>query len=244
MLKRKITGIILLITLAAFISITTTRCYDDNDKEARVTIHLERNDLAAMGIQPKKYFIDRVLQFFSTPVEAASSWNGGHYDLTLNVTCPSFEPISVIIPAGTNEYSLIIPSANNVTFAITSYYDVGGFKNWGGYKNLNLGPGDQDIKINMIPITIISNISSGGTWIEIQWSTTPLDIVTGYSIYRSTDPNGPYSKIAIVPGNTSDIYTDNDPTLKELIIYYYKISVNTANETGFLSDYDSGQLMF
>nr|HPJ43243.1 hypothetical protein [Spirochaetota bacterium] len=71
MFSRKITGIMIILLLAAGIAITTTRCYDDKN-EARVTIHLERNDLAAMGIQPQpeKHFIDRVLEFFSTRAEA------------------------------------------------------------------------------------------------------------------------------------------------------------------------------
>jgi hypothetical protein len=48
MFSRKIYGIMIILLLAAGVAITTTRCYDDKN-EARVTIHLERNDLAAMG---------------------------------------------------------------------------------------------------------------------------------------------------------------------------------------------------
>jgi len=61
----KIFGIIFMLFITtASAAILSTGCYDDN--EARVTIHLERNDLEALGIQPEKHFVDKVLEFFST----------------------------------------------------------------------------------------------------------------------------------------------------------------------------------
>jgi len=239
MFSRKITGIMIILLLAAGIAITTTRCYDDKN-EARVTIHLERNDLAAMGIQPQpeKHFIDRVLEFFSTPAEAASTWDGGHYDLTLSIICSSFETITVIIPAGTNQYSLILPTANNVTFTITSYYDTGGFKNWGGHKTLNLGPGDQDITINMIPMVYISNAFGGTSDISLEWySTSASGNTQSYNIYRSTSSNGTYLFIKNVLPTSSPESTIDIPSPGT---YYYRITVVTTNgEEGVPCDYRS-----
>ncbi len=236
MFSRKALGIMMIIALAAGVAITTTRCYDD-DKDARVTIHLQRNDLAYTGQQHEKHLIDRVLEFFSTRAFAVTGWDGTHYDLTLSVSSPSFQTVTYSIPLSVTQYSLVIPSANDTTFKATCVSVIGGgYKNWGGHKTLNLGPGDQDITLNMIPMTQIT--ASNGTSISLSWEATDSSGNTlSYNIYRSTSADGEYILIKNVTPATALSTTDTPPAAGT---YYYKISVvSTSGEEGVLSDPDS-----
>jgi hypothetical protein len=241
MLNRKITGIFLIIALAAGISITTTRCYDDNDdKEARVTIHLERNDLAALGIkpQPEKHFIDRVLEFFSTPAEAAF-WSPDHLNnLTLTVSSDSFENIIFTIPANASTYSTVIPSGNNITLTIThAYFDFDSGKNqinWGGETTTNLGPGDNDISIQMKPTTWLTSISPSTGVLYVNWKqdTNIYPYVSSINVYRSTSIQGPYTFRV----NQSISSTYNDTSVTVGMTYYYKIRAISAYGESILSE--------
>ncbi|HOP64894.1 MAG TPA: hypothetical protein PK906_16065 [Spirochaetota bacterium] len=227
MQKRKFYTIIILLVLAAGVALTTTMCYDDNDKDARVTIHLERNDIAYMGIQPEKHFIDRILEFFSTRAEAGG-WDDDRTDLTLTVTSDSFYDLTFALPSEAETFTTTVPSGNNITFTITNYFDTIGYgyqKGWGGHTTLNLGPGDQDIEIKMIPMTWITNVN------PVQWYGLS-QYITSYNLYKSTDENGPYSKI--VSNTTLTSYTDNDVSAGHT--YYYRVSVNNENGEGVLSD--------
>lgn len=237
MFSRKIFGIIIILLLAAGIAITTTRCYDDKN-EARVTIHLERNDLAAMGIQPQpeKHFIDRVLEFFSTPAYAVdpADWLDNHSEsgctVTLYVSSPSHEDQEYIIPYDANEYTIIVPSSINTTFTIVSKYS--GQNNWGGKKTLNLGPGEQDITIKMIPMTYFSYLQ-GSTMYWTEFNLTPVPAnASSYNIYRSDSINGTYSLITTLSISTISF---TDPSIISGNTYYYKISVSGSDGEGVLS---------
>lgn len=223
MFNKKVYGIMIIIALAAGISITTTRCYDD-DKDARVTIHLERNDLANMGIQPEKRLIDRVLEFFSTPAYAVAGWDSTHGSLTLKVINESSEELTYSIPTGATTYTVEIPSGNNITLEVTSYTTGGAVStNWGGHTTVNLGPGEQDITIYMIPMTIIIG-AGGSTSLDVNWE--PTSFVTIYNIYRSTSSSGPFALIG-----TDTVPPYNDTTALSGVTYYYRISiVNTSGE--------------
>jgi len=238
MFSKKSLGIIILAVLIAGVAFTFTRCYDDS--EARVTIHLERNDLAFNKDIKQKRIIDRVLEFFSTPAYAVAVWDSSQSDLKLTVTSLAFDDKIYIIPVGTTEYSLLIPSGSTVIFTATCRPLAGIYDNWGGITVADLTPGEQSITLKMIPITALSYYDSGASWIELTWDTTILTKVTGYTIYRSTNANGPYYKIGIISGNTNSIYRDEDPELVSGITYYYKLSVNTADGTGLMSNYASG----
>jgi len=202
MFSRKITGIMIILLLAAGIAITTTRCYDDKD-EARVTIHLERNDLAAMGIQPQpeKHFIDRVLEFFSTRAEAGGWQDIRTNDLTLTVSSPSFEDKIFTLPAGTTTYSISIPSSNDVTITVTHEYweTFSGTpayqKNWGGEITIDLGPGDTEVPIQMKPMTWITDVTVATGLLVTWYSSSIHSSVTSYNLYRSLSINGPYTII-------------------------------------------------
>jgi hypothetical protein len=206
MFSRKITGIMIILLLAAGIAITTTRCYDDKN-EARVTIHLERNDLAAMGIQPQpeKHFIDRVLECFSTRAEASIGWEDIRTNnLALTITSPSFEKISLTLPAGTTTYSIVIPSSKNVKFTVThefpsmvTYTDE---KNWGAHSTIDLGSGEQDINLKMIPMTYIISVILEEP-IQVNWETANMySTIVSYKLYRSKSADGDYEFI----GTTSN----------------------------------------
>jgi len=244
MFSRKITGIMIILLLAAGIAITTTRCYD-NDKDARVTIHLERNDLAAMGIQPQpeKHFIDRVLEFFSTRAEASTSspWNSirqtSSCTVTLQVSGSSIKTYS--IPYDATQYTVIIPSANNITLTIIS--SISNNKNWGGHTTVDLGPGDHDITIKMIPMTRIGFIEVNVSSINlgVDYFSTPPSNATSLNVYISNSINGPYSKVETVPiGNFDEWtpYTDNKSSFISGTIYYYKLSISGSDGEGVLSD--------
>lgn len=239
MFSRKIFGIMIILLLAAGIAITTTRCYDDKN-EARVTIHLERNDLAAMGIQTKKHFIDKVLQFFSTPACAWSGWYYGIGELTLKITSTSFEEKTFLIPQSATTYTVTVPSAENVRFEVTSYITEGETgsipKNWGGHSTLSLGPGDQDITINMIPMTLITGVD-GTSPIEVTWITENIpSYVTAYKVYRSINVNGPYTYINSVTiiGALTTSYSDSSISLGQT--YYYRISPVSTYGEGVMCD--------
>lgn len=237
MFSRKIFGIMIILLLAAGIAITTTRCYDDKN-EARVTIHLERNDLAAMGIQPQKHFIDRVLEFFSTPAYAVDppDWLDNHSEsgctVKLYIRSSSYEEQEYSIPYNATEYSVIIPSSNNTTFTLISRYS--GQNNWGGKKTLNIGPGEQSITIAMIPMSYFSYLEAGSTlyWTEFLSNPAPSN-ASSYNIYRANSINGPYTLIKTLSISTVS-FTDN--TLVPGNNYYYKISISGSDGEGVLSD--------
>lgn len=233
MFSRKIFGIMIILLLAAGIAITTTRCYDDKN-EARVTIHLERNDLAAMGIQPQKHFIDKVLEFFSTPAYAVFGWDGTHYALTLSVSSPSFETFTFNIPLGVTQYSLIIPSGNNTIFTATCVSITGGgYKNWGGEKIIDLGPGEQDLQLTILPMVNLG-VSSDTSTVYLSWdSSSDFTGTQSYNLYRSTEIDGKYSFLKNIVDTTTPNTTDVKPVSGR---YYYKLSVVTTYGEGVKSD--------
>jgi len=222
----KIFGIIFMLFITtASAAILSTGCYDDN--EARVTIHLERNDLAFQKELKQKRVIDKILEFFSTPAEAVTAppWIETHGDLTLLIKSSSFETKSFSIPTPDVTYTVVVPAVNQVTFEVISISGV--TKNWGAHTTIDLIPGDQDVNINMIPIPQINLL--GG---DIAWSDTSLSTNTqSYNLYRSNSSNGPYS---LLINTVSNGYSYSPPSGTT----YYKVSImSTSGEEGVLSDY-------
>lgn len=240
MFSRKIFGIMIILLLAAGVAITTTRCYDD-DKDARVTIHLERNDLAAMGIQPKKHFIDRVLEFFSTRAEAGGWQDIRTNDLTLTISGHSYEDKVFTLPSGTTTYSISVPPANDLTITAThEYWETYSGppdayeKNWGGEIKIDLGPGDHEVSIQMKPMTWITNVSVA-TGLLVSWYSSSIhSSVSSYNLYRSLSIDGPYTKIYTSPSSAISSYTDTATVVGTR--YYYRLSTNSTYGEGVMSD--------
>lgn len=236
MFKQKIFGIVLVIILAgAGGVIFNTGCYDDS--EARVTIHLERNDLAGNSLQKDKRIIDRVLEFFSKKAEASAGWDGTHGPLTLTVTSSNFETLIFSIPATAISYTVVIPIHNNVKFEIYSTTSANNVpKNWAGGAIADIVVGDNNINLTMLPMTKISSfLGSPGSipTLTIYWeSSSPM--VTSYKIYRATSPEGSFVNIGSTAG-TSFVDSTGTPN----VLYYYRISTVSTLGESVLCDYSS-----
>lgn len=233
MLKIKISGIIVVLFITATsAAIFNTGCYKDTN-EARITIHLERHDLAFQKEMKQKKIIDRVLEFFSTPAYAGSTWFDVRDDLTLIVTGETFTEKIFTLPANSTTYSIILPANENVKFRITSQYttDFNGVqKNWGGETIVFLSSGESDVIVKMLPMTFITGLG-GSTEINISWLTMGIPAyVTTYNVYRSTSADGTYSYIG---SNASFLM---DITALSGITYYYRVSAVTSYGEGIMSD--------
>jgi len=213
-----------------------TGCYQD-DNDARVTINLNRSDLALFNKPASdKRVVDRVLEFFSTPAYAVSGWDSTHGPLTLTVSGPSIDTSVFSIPQSSVSYTVTVPAVNNVTFEIYSTTTLNAVpKNWGGRATLSLYPGDQDITIMMIPMTKISTISGFGL-MSINWEPISAGIsnASSYVIYRSDSVDGNFVKITEIFNIGTTNYTD--PSVIIGMPYYYRISVNGINGEGILCD--------
>lgn len=231
--RQKVIGITVVIILFLVSAvILSSGCYNDN--EARVTIHLERNDLAFQKNRIQKGFIDRVLAFFSTPAEAVSvdPWTDVHGDLTLVISSSEFETKIFSLTADTTVFTAIIPAVSGVNFTITSEYL--GIKNWGGHKTLDISPGEQDLVLKMIPMTYFYD-SGAGNWMI--WN--PISPVQSnsdsYIIYRSDSPDGPFTELVKISNIATGYYEDTFNLIMDNT-YYYKIAVSGSDGDGVLSD--------
>lgn len=237
----KIFGIIMMLLMAIVSAVILNNgCYKD-DNDARVTIYLQRNDLALKNDQYKTNIIEKVFQFFSTRAEAFSpEWQDiRSNDLTLIVSSPFLENRIYVIPANSTIYSVIIPVAKSVTFTIThKYFDnlvtSTDQKNWGGEVTVDLVSGDQDLSIKMIPMTWISSISvaTGPPSIQLYWVINSIhSSVSSYNIYRSTSLEGPYFLLA---NTASRPYYDTSAVIGTR--YYYRISTSSIYGEGVKCD--------
>lgn len=238
-IKKTLTAIILMLAFSGA-ALFTLNCYKDD--ETRVTINLVRNDLAAMGIQPEPELsiIDRVLNFFSTPAEAGATWSDMRTDIILTVTSDSVGEITFTLPANATSFSTTLPSGSVTEFTIRSWYMDGATSKdqvyWGGQVNVLLQPGDQDISIQMKPMSWIWMASPSTGSVYLSWVTGGYQTLyqpSSYNIYRSTSLNGTYDKIA------SEVTSFTDSSATGLVIgstYYYKISTNTIYGESILSE--------
>jgi hypothetical protein len=240
-MKRNIVKILILILAITSVSIFSSSCYNDGDTV--VKIHLVRNDLAAMGIKPEleSGIIDKILNFFSTRAEAAPTWNASKSDLTLTITSDSFDTMQFTIPATATSYAVTLSPSSIATFTITSETDWGPSlniqKNWGGHTTTELIQGNQDITIQMLPMTYISSISPPST-VTIYWATVSMhSSVISYNVYRSTSIDGNYTFFTTT---TNSFAPDSMPS----ITYWYKVSTicdlgDGIQREGVLSDPDT-----
>jgi hypothetical protein len=210
-----------------------------NSDEATVTIRLQRNDVF---LQPykEKPFMDRILEFFSTPAYAAPSWDGTHGDLTLIVSSPNLSgDLTFFMPPGATVYTVTIPAVDQVTLTVVSETESLGYKNWGGHTTLNLVPGSKvNLTLAMIPMT--ASWSPSATSGSISFWLYSIDTLNSYNalsffIYRSTSPQGPYERIATGINLSTMFYTDTY-ALVPGTTYYYRISVNSSDGEGVMCD--------
>ena len=242
MYYRKISAVIIIFTLSlASVLIFNSGCFISDD-ETRVTINLQRNDLGFNNYIPEKRLIDRILEFFATRAEAVTAqlWSDVKGDMTLTISSSSFDNKVFDIPASTTSYTVIIPAVSNVTFTL-----VTSSKNWGGHSTVSLAPGEQELLIKMIPMVAFWNKEGSYPSYNLHFYTfyddgfggtpppTPGN-VDGFYIYRASDINGQYAKIATENIN-STFFTEID-ALETGSTYYYKISVFGCDGEGVLSD--------
>ncbi len=231
--------ILLLITASTII--LSTSCYKDDD-ESRITIHIERYDLAGSTATVEKRFIDRILEFFSTQAEASAIWSATKVNLTLSITSDTIGKLEFTIPPAATTYTITVPSGNSTTFTVNSTWDSiynGIQKNMGGEVKVNLLPGDQDLTIQVKPMSFISSVAApfvGGPGLTVQWLVSGMhNSVSAYKLYRSTDPDGPYTNILTTGAGT---YTDTAITVG--VRYYYRVSTFGSMGESIPSDIVSG----
>ncbi len=234
----RIMAVLVVITVLGLI--LNTGCYQ-NDSDARVTIHLERYDLSSKEVQGDKRFIDRILEFFSTPAEAGAFWSNVKTNLTLTVENAIDGKLEFILPPNAASYSIVIPSGIT-TFTIISKWDSiynGIQKNQGGELAISLQPGDQDITIQVKPMTYIVSVAAplvGGPGLSIQWLISGMhSSVSSYKIYRSIDPNGAFT---LLTSTTASSLIDTSIVVG--VRYYYRVSTNGTLGESILSDIVSG----
>lgn len=240
-MKRNISGLLMLAVLISIFSLAG--CLNNN--EARVTIHIQRNDLALQQkSEQKKFFIDRILEFFSSPAYGfIPQWSDSRLSMKLVVKSSSNGEKTYNLPDAATEYSVIIESDNNVTFTITSEGDDNSGtstmrKMWGGEAIFDISAGeDKSISIQMKPMTWIISVGGSTDLFVSYMSTNMHSSVSNYYVYRSNNPNGLYSRITTVPTSTNP-YTDS--TAVSGITYYYKVSTNGTHGEGVKCDALSG----
>ncbi len=238
MFNRNISKIIILLITISTVALFSSSCYDE-DGDAVVTIHLERNDLAAMGITPERELgiIDKILNFFSTRAEAAS-WSDDKTNMTLRVTSGCFDEKTFTLPSGATSFTTTLPSGCETTFIITTGATVAQ-KRWGGQISINLIPGEQDFKIQMIPMSWIYTADGSGH-LQLYWinSGFPVGLITSYNIYKSSTINGTYVKVG------PNVTTYNDTSAIIGVTYYFRISTNSIYGESVLSDPFPGSRMY
>ena len=226
MINKNITRILVLLLIITA-SVLTSSCYNDENGDAVVTIHLERNDLAANGIQYKEGIIDKILNLFSSRAEASGTiWPSGKSNLILSITSDSFDKKTFTIPPASTSYTITLPAESTAALTITSNDDWNIYttdpnqKNWGGQTTSTFKSGEQDITIQMLPMTYITSAyRSTNNTINFIFTNSPdymPTTVKSYKLYRSASIDGSY--VYVKPTTTSPV---NDTVGGA---YYYRVS--------------------
>lgn len=183
-------------------------------------------------------FFEKVFRWFVPNAYAGVIWYPDLSTITVKITAPDLESIEFNIPKTETQISLEIPAGPERKITVIGYYSGMPGKNWGGHVEVNLSPGDEiDTQINMLPMTVIWNISASAG-VSMSWAAVAnKGNITNYNIYRATAPEGQYAKVlSAAYGQTGGV--DNNALLSKTT-YYYKICVATATSEGELSDYVS-----
>jgi hypothetical protein len=243
MLRNKIFRIIIVLFLTtASAAILSTGCYQD-ERDARVTINLQRNDLAENGIRQGKHLIDRILEFFSSPLEASFGWDDTHGPLTLTVSGSNIDTLIFSIPQTAESYTLTVPAVNNVNFVIYSTTTLNAVpKNWGGQITTSLSPGEQNLAIKMIPMTKVSTAGFGNMTVSWEPISAGIPNASSYRVYKSDSIDGTFTLLIEIfnIGTTSYI----DPAALVGVSYYYRVSVNGSDGEGVMCDPVAGTRVY
>ena len=236
MQKRSIIILLIMLMLAPVFTLTCSR-----DDTAIVRIQLK--NVPQSTAHTANSIFERVFRWFVREAWAMSSWVTIPESLKVIITAPDLEDISFEIPPSETSLTLELPSGSARKIAVYGYTTVSSFgKNWGGYAELNLNPGDDvDVQIDMLPVMKIDSTNSYqlSTYIQLQWFQVQSGTygIIGYNIYRSDFPEGPYFAVGSASGVSAYRFNDNSITFAENTYYYYKVSAYTDTTEGEFSEY-------
>ncbi len=221
-MKRK--GILaLLIVLALGTGLTLLNRCSGGDM---ATVRIKFNHYYQTTSYSNRNWVDRILGFFSTKAFAGMTWSPNLGSLGLSVTGQGMSAILVSIPSGSSEFTIDVPSGSARTFTVTNTLADTGSNvptNWKGKATIDLSPGSETaLTINMIPVTRIWMITPSTGTADIYWATITGVPISGYRVYRSLNPDGPYTEIPNSPTESNSI---GDSGLSAGTTYYYTISV-------------------
>jgi len=217
------------------------------------TFNCSRDDVAIVRIQLKNVpqsaarnensIFERVFRWFVTEAWAMTSWEPDPQSLQVLITAPDLEDISFEIPPSEKSLTLELPSGSARRITVYGTTTANSFgKNWGGHAELNLNPGDEvDVQIDMLPVMKIESTNSRqiSNYLQIRWYQVQSGTygITGYKIYRSDFPEGPYFAVGSVSGASAYQFDDKSIPFAENTYYYYKVSAYKSTSEGELSEY-------
>lgn len=233
-MNRRIIVIAISFLFTVSAALTLVQC--DHSGMARVTIHIQ-NDMYA---QQDDSVIDKILKLVSTEAYALNAWTDhSSGEILLTISGPGMSTIETSLSPMESAFTTEVPAG--VERTIQLIHDNGGLyapeprKPYGGKKTVTLDPGDNDVQIEMLPMTEISSVDPG-SMLTVNWVSVSSVTINGYNVYRSLEPDGEYTFIgATGDNNLSDGDVETGKT------YYYKVSVIGSNgEEGLKCEYDSG----
>jgi len=199
----------------------------------RVTIQLKPNQQALK--HNENQWLSKIFYIFYKKAYAFTVWDSVRNEVLVVIEGSDMTTIEVSIPPLQTSYTIEVPSGSQRIFSVYGINtDNSQGKNWGGKVITDLPPGaDTTINIYMIPLPteITPSLAAG---IRLTWY-APSGI-QGYYIYRATNLNGPYIKIATITTPATEQFDDLDPELVMDSTYYYKISCYNANGESAPSD--------
>jgi len=223
-MKKKVIAITITLLVVTAGALTLVQC--DHSNMARVTIHIQ-NDLYA---QKSESIIDKILNLLSTKAYAFNAWTDhSPGEILLQITASGMATIETTISPMESTFTTSVPAGPDRTIKLV--YDNGGSytpqRPYGAIKTISLDPGENDITIEMLPMTSI-NVSSyydqAYSTIYVNLYDVQTTVADSYNIYRSTSLNGSYDYI----GNTTTNQFE-DLNYEIFKTYYYKVSVMTTD---------------
>lgn len=81
------------------------------------------------------------------------------------------------------------------------------------------------VALKQIPAPVL--MGSGPDYIDLSWTGIDMDLVTGYTVYRSDNPSGVYAAVSYTAAqNRNGPVAFTDATVAQGSCYYYKIAIN------------------
>ena len=219
--------VILFCTMAGFTAYTGC----SHEESATVTIYLGENDTVSKRDSSFMGIVDSFLRLFTSEAEAGG-WTLAYNSIKLFVQQDDITLFEINIPPTSNSYTLEVPAGKDITFTVVAY--INGVKNCGRSLTTDVESGSEiEIQIKMLPIPLVTSASGSSMEINVGWEN--VSTATGYYLYRSLSPDGPYSLIA-----TRSVNSYADTATVYGTEYYYRVQMYNSNGVGILSDYKSG----